>query len=210
MPFTLSHPAAILPLCRRPPAAPARPARWWPLLVLAAGGVVGAGLQLAEPSLRAVVIGAMSGVGAALILYALAWHLFAKADNDRMTDLDTLRGIWNRACADEGTGPGDRHLAALILVDNVVQNGGPNHAADSCEPAQLAAAAAGARYFGLNDLAAVIDELPAAASDRDDDEAEDRLSDAYHEVFPDTSRLDAALAARYAVAPADFEPVVGP
>ncbi|GAA1654215.1 DUF4184 family protein [Actinoplanes couchii] len=189
--------------------APAPPARWWPLLILAAGGAAGAGLRLSTHALREVVTGAMSGVGASLLLYALAWHALRLAHNDQVTDRDLLRDIWNRACVAEGTGVGDRHLAALILVDGMVQNGGPNHAADSCEPDQLAEAAAAARYFGLDDVAAVIERLPEAASDLDDDDAEDRLSDAWYEVLPDNERLDAALAARHAAAPEDFQPVDG-
>lgn len=112
--------------------------------------------------------------------------------------------MWNRACVGEGTGPGDRHLSALLLVDGMVQNGGPNHAADSCDPAEITAAVAAARYFGLGDLAEVIGELPAAA---DDEDADDRLSEAYHRLLPDSDRLSDALAARHAAAPGDFQPI---
>lgn len=89
----------------------------------------------------------------------------------------------------------------------MIQNGGPNHAADVCEPAELAAAAAGARYFGLEDVAACIEEMPAAASDED---AEERLNDLYFRILPDAGRFEDALAARYAAAPGDFEPVSPP
>ncbi len=99
---------------------------------------------------------------------------------------------------------GDRHLSALLLVDGMVQNGGPNHAADSCERAELAAAAC---YFGIDDLAALMEELPAAASDHNDEDAEDRLSEAYYLLTQDGDRLDAAFEARYAATPQDFEPV---
>jgi hypothetical protein len=123
------------------------------------------------------------------------------------TDRDVLRDVWNRACFGKGNGVGDRHLAALLLVDGMVQNGGPNHAAD-CEPAELAAAAAAARYFGLEALAAVIDEIPAAASDNDEAEAaEERLSDAYYEAEDDGRAINDAFEARYAAAPEDFDPV---
>lgn len=122
-------------------------------------------------------------------------------------DQDVLLAIWDRACAGAGAGVGDRHLSALLLVDGMVQNGGPNHAADGCEPAQLAAAAAAARYFGLDDLADVIEELPAAASGYVEEDVEDRLTRAYHDVFQDYGPLSAALAARCAATPEDFEPV---
>jgi hypothetical protein len=87
----------------------------------------------------------------------------------------------------------------------MIQNGGPNHAADSCEPAELAAAAEAARYFQLAGLAALIEELPAAGSDRDDEDAEDRLSRAYYRLMPDDDRLDTAFRARYAAALEDFD-----
>lgn len=124
-----------------------------------------------------------------------------------MNDRDLVRAVWNRACLGEGAGVGDRHLSALLLVDGMIQNGGPNHAADSCEPAELAAAAAAARYFGLEDFAVLMEELPAAASDHDDEGAEDRLSEEYYRVTSDGTRLEAVFEARYAVAPGDFEPV---
>lgn len=98
--------------------------------------------------------------------------------------------LWDRACA---SAPSE----CLLLVDGIVQNGGPNHAADGCEPARLAAAAAAARCSGLDDLADVIEELPAAASGYDGD----------HDVFQDHGPLDAALAVRCAATPEDFEPV---
>jgi hypothetical protein len=124
-----------------------------------------------------------------------------------VADRDVLTAVWNRACRSDGTGVGDRHLSALLMVDGMIQNGGPNHAADSCSPAELGAAAEGARYFGLGDLAALIEEMPAAGSDRDDDEAEDRLSEAYRQVLPDSDRLEVAFAARYEAAPNDFQPI---
>lgn len=127
--------------------------------------------------------------------------------NRGVDDRDVLLAVWNRACGGGGTGAGDRHLSALLLVDGMVQNGGPNHAADTCEPGQLAAAAAGARYFGMEDLAALIEELPAAAGGYDDEGVEDRLSEAYLRLTEDGERFDAVLQARYAAAPEDFEPI---
>lgn len=89
----------------------------------------------------------------------------------------------------------------------MAMNGGPNHVADSCEPAQIAAAAEAARYFGLDGLAAVISQMPAAASGSADEDVEDRLSGAYHDLVPDDSTLIAAFEARYAEEPGEFEPI---
>jgi hypothetical protein len=127
--------------------------------------------------------------------------------NSGVDDRDALLAVWNRACDGAGTGVGDRHLSALLLVDGMVQNGGPNHAADSCEPGQLAAAAAAARYFDMEDLAALMEELPTAASGNNDEGVEDRLSEAYYRLTQDGERFDTALQARYAAAPKDFEQV---
>jgi hypothetical protein len=118
-----------------------------------------------------------------------------------------MLAVWNRACEYAGTGVGDRHLSALILVDGMVHNGGPNHAADGCEPAELAAAAAAARYFGVEDLAAVIEELPAAASGYEEEDIEMRLTRKYHEVLQDYGPLEAGIAARYVATPQDFDPL---
>jgi hypothetical protein len=127
--------------------------------------------------------------------------------NSGVDDRDALLAVWNRACDGAGTGVGDRHLSALLLVDGMVQNGGPNHAADSCEPGQLAAAAAAARYFDMEDLAALMEELPTAASGNNDEGVEDRLSEAYYRLTQDGERFDTALQARYAAAPKYFEQV---
>ncbi|GLY03815.1 hypothetical protein Acsp01_41940 [Actinoplanes sp. NBRC 101535] len=118
-----------------------------------------------------------------------------------------VRAVWNRAAGGDGSGTGDRHLGALLLVDGMVQNGGANHAADSCSTDELAAAAVGARYFGMGDLAGLIEELPKAAGSSDDDEAEERLSAAWHATVPDSARLEAAFEERLAAAPQDFDPV---
>ncbi len=53
----------------------------------------------------------------------------------------------------------------------------------------------------------MIEELPAAASGYDDEDVEDRLTQKHYDIVQDHGPLDAALAARCAVAPEDFEPV---
>ena len=114
--------------------------------------------------------------------------------------------VWNRACADRGDGIGDRHLRALLLVHGMVMNGGSNHAADSCKPVEIAAAAEACRYFGLHDLAALTRELPAAADSEDEEE---RLDSSYAELVPDDSTICDAFEARYAEAPEDFDTING-
>lgn len=89
----------------------------------------------------------------------------------------------------------------------MVCNGGPNHAADSCDPTEITAAAEACRYFGLNALATLVLQLPAAASGYEDEDVEARLSDAYYELVPSDATISDAFEVRYAEAPEDFDPI---
>jgi hypothetical protein len=111
--------------------------------------------------------------------------------------------VWNRAAAHRGEGPGDHHLRALLLMHGAVMNGGPEHAASSLDGSEIDAAAAGGRYFGLDDLAAIVERLPAAEGD---EELDGHLSGEYLALVPDDTALFDAFAARYAASPSDFQP----
>ncbi|MBB2943183.1 hypothetical protein FB565_002896 [Actinoplanes lutulentus] len=110
--------------------------------------------------------------------------------------------VWSRAYADLGDGPGDRHLRALLLVHGIVTNCGPAHAATSCEPDELTAAALACRYLGLDGLDLIVGDLPAATASED---AERRVDAAYYELVPGDSTIRQAFEARYARSPEDFE-----
>src|SRR5438874_1312518 len=71
-----------------------------------------------------------------------------------LTDADR---VWNRACDREGDDvrEGDRALAALLLVDGYIKNGGVGHAFD-LTPQELAEGIEGYKFFGLDELAAII------------------------------------------------------
>ncbi|WP_127549898.1 hypothetical protein [Actinoplanes sp. OR16] len=112
--------------------------------------------------------------------------------------------VWNRAAAQRGDGAGDRHLSALLLAHGAVMNGGPGHAASSLGSAELDAAVAGFRYFGLKELASVVQQFPEAGSS---DEEEDRLNEAYLVLAPEDSLLFDAFAAKFFGSPSDFEPI---
>ncbi|WP_229076000.1 hypothetical protein [Actinoplanes sp. DH11] len=112
--------------------------------------------------------------------------------------------VWNRACADLGDSVGDRHLRAFLLVHGIVTNCGPAHAATSCEPAELTAAADGCRYLGLDGLAAVVLELAEAAGSAED---ERRVDAEYYELVPDDATIRRAFEARFAKTPEDFEEI---
>src|SRR5258708_2276929 len=72
----------------------------------------------------------------------------------QLTDADR---VWNRACYREGSDlrEGDRALGALLLVDGYIQNGGVGHAFD-LTPQELAEGIQGYKFFGLEELAAII------------------------------------------------------
>ena len=65
--------------------------------------------------------------------------------------------VWNRACYREDVDrrEGDRALAAVLLVNGYIMNGGVGHAFD-LEAGELAEGIAGMAYFGLHDLVAII------------------------------------------------------
>ena len=113
--------------------------------------------------------------------------------------------IWSRARADLGDGPGDRHLRALLLVHGIVTNCGPAHAAVSCEPAELTAAAEGCRYLGLDRLAAVILDFPATCGASAD--VERRIDAEYYDAAPSDETIFRAFERRYAETPGDFEEI---
>jgi len=72
--------------------------------------------------------------------------------------LSDAERVWNRACPGEetpGLRDGDLALAAMLLVDGYIQNGGVTHAFD-LPPNELAAGIRGYEYFGLHELVAVI------------------------------------------------------
>lgn len=76
------------------------------------------------------------------------------SDRGEKTDADR---VWNRACYCEGTDlrEGDLALAALILVDAFIQNGGVGNAFE-LTPEQLAEGIKGYAFFGLGEMAAII------------------------------------------------------
>jgi len=68
--------------------------------------------------------------------------------------------IWNRACMKSGgTSPreGDAALASLLSLHSLAMNGGLVHSLEVLGPARCAAAVEGFRYFGLAEMAALIE-----------------------------------------------------
>jgi hypothetical protein len=72
----------------------------------------------------------------------------------QLTDADR---VWDRACYREESNlrEGDFALAALILIDGYIQNGGVGHAFD-LTPDELAEGIKGYECFGLREMAEII------------------------------------------------------
>ncbi|WP_436530666.1 hypothetical protein [Actinoplanes sp. HUAS TT8] len=118
--------------------------------------------------------------------------------------MNVIDAVWKRACAHRGGGPGDRHLSALLLVHGTMLNGGAAAAAVGFEPEDLRAAVEACEYYGLNGLAGLIRELPAAADSEYD---ERRLDLSFQDMDPEGLMLPAAFEDRYRATPEDFDPV---
>ncbi len=138
---------------------------------------------------------------------------------DELTQADK---IWNRANdAYAGCGPdageGDRALAALLLMHNLLMNGGTNHVADGgMEEPEIQAAYEGYRYFGLDGVVDVIERArlavaTAADSEDIDEDAEaarwTALDDEYYALVPDDQSLTARFEAKLATSPEAFAPL---
>jgi len=99
---------------------------------------------------------------------------------------------------------GDRALAAMLRVHGMVCNGGFDHMLDVLSPAEVAAGADGFRYFGLDNVAALVTKASGA------DEAElDDLDAHYAELIPMDSVLVHRFEAVFSSARAGFAPVDG-
>ncbi len=97
--------------------------------------------------------------------------------------------VWNRAALDRG-GPaprdGDVALAALLLAHGLAMNGGVLHAVEALTPSQLQAACAGYRYFGLSDVADLLDAASQVAWTADN---ERKFIKAYGALLPSDADL---------------------
>jgi hypothetical protein len=120
--------------------------------------------------------------------------------------MNVIGTVWKRACEHQGGGVGDRHLSALLLVHGTMLNGGAAAVAVGFEPADLRAAVEACEYFGLNGLASLFREIPAATLSEYD---EQRLDESFRDMDPEGLMVPAAFQDRHAATPEDFDPVAG-
>ena len=126
-----------------------------------------------------------------------------------MTDADQ---VWNRASLDAG-GPnpreGDRALAGLLLAHGLVMNGGVRHACSSLDPQELRAAASGYRFFGFEDIPALLERSALSDQselDKDVDDDGDPLDQEYWDIIPNDETIVERFHAMYTASPDRFSP----
>ena len=114
--------------------------------------------------------------------------------------------IWNRACLEAGgsePGAGDIALASLLRAHGLAMNGGAVHAMECLSQAELAAAIAGFKYFGLAAAAHVFEQAPD-----DSEETEERLNRMYWQAVPNDEVLAHAFRIKLVAFPEAFAPIV--
>ena len=86
-------------------------------------------------------------------------------------------------------------------------NGGVHHAVDSLSDGELEAAVAGYGYFGLGNVASLLQEVAADLAHHEwTDAAEDRANARYNEMVPDDRYLYGRLQAAIRDDPSPFAP----
>src|SRR5258708_4142494 len=126
-----------------------------------------------------------------------------------MPELTNVDLIWNRACAGEtaALSPGDRALAALLLVHGLAMNGGVLHAVECAAPHELDDAKSGYRFFGLGDVVVVLADAKALVeSGVELDSFEAELDKRYSALANDSALFD-RFVAHLARSPSDFSPL---
>lgn len=124
---------------------------------------------------------------------------------------DPVMSIYDRVRAGHtDVRPGERHLFAMLSVHNMVCNGGVAHAVLTRSISEISEAAQGARYFGLDELAATFDGMLQASRLEEAYEFEesgpliDRLDNQYRNAIPQDSIFEDVLLRKLRTAPEDF------
>ena len=122
--------------------------------------------------------------------------------------------VWNRAAMEhwEPVRRGDSALAALLRAHGMVCNGGVFHCIETHSSAELEQGCAGFRFFGLAEVAALLEEAAskvtreAARAGDYDEELEFEFDGRYGELIPDDNTIVRRFEARFASHPEDFAP----
>lgn len=119
--------------------------------------------------------------------------------------MSTLDDIWNRAADGPSGTEGDDALAAVILFDGTVNNGGLTLCFDALSDDQISAAIEGYRFFGFPAVADLITRVRREVADGLDEEHVELVYDGqYFDLIPDSETLQEALARVHAQEPGAF------
>lgn len=111
--------------------------------------------------------------------------------------------VWNRAALEAGGAnplEGDKALTALLAVHGMIMNGGVDHALEVLPALEFAAGIAGFRYFGLAEVAAVLEAASAA------DLGWERFNLRYAALIPADDTIVDAFRQKYHASPEVFAP----
>lgn len=121
-----------------------------------------------------------------------------------MLAVSVSQDVWNRARLRSGgtrPGPGDIALASLIRIHSAALTGGLGHAVAFLSTEEFHAGVAGYRYFGLEELAGLLEAAKLCGSD---ESTLDLMQARYRELVPGDEILIAAFEGVYAASPGDF------
>jgi len=114
--------------------------------------------------------------------------------------------VWNRACFRSGgpaPGPADVALTSLIRLHGITINGGLGHAVAFLSTQDFHAGIEGYRYFGLDEVASVLEAAKLCGSD---ESTLDLLEARYNDLVPSDDILATALETVYMASPNAFAP----
>lgn len=124
--------------------------------------------------------------------------------------LDDADRVWNRAALfweteDKDRLPGDLALKSVLMAHGMVMNGGVTHCHESLEPGTVDEAIAGYRWFGLGDVADLLESTGAHCRSNDLDEAASLAADdSYNQFVPADEVIASAFRERLRTTPEAF------
>jgi len=127
-----------------------------------------------------------------------------------MYELTQADRIWNRACGDDPlrTLPGDRALADMLMAHGLAMNGGVLHAVECLTATELSDAEDGYRYFGLDDVAALMSRARSLFEKEVDlGKHESQLDGRYVELIPSDSSLVERFEEHLTSQPQEYAPL---
>jgi hypothetical protein len=127
-----------------------------------------------------------------------------------MPELTEADLVWNRACLANWAAvlPGDRALRAMVTFHSVAMNGGVVHAVEYFKSDELDDAESGYGFFGLERVAALLNEARSILKTADDLSSwEAELDRRYYAIVPDDSLLVAQFEAIFRRGPSEFAPI---